>query len=118
MIRIQAEKAELLRRQHYGPRILMLPNAWDVASARILEEGYALRAGDIDIIYLNGYGFPAYRGGPMWYADTVGLKKVYERVSDFQRAHGELWEPAPLLKQLAAEGKTFADFDRQKVAAT
>ncbi len=44
--------------------------------ARILEEGYALRASDIDIIYLNGYGFPAYRGGPMWYADTVGLKKV------------------------------------------
>ena len=49
--------------------------------ARILEEGFALRASDIDIIYLNGYGFPAYRGGPMWYADTVGLKKVYERVS-------------------------------------
>ena len=48
--------------------------------ARILEEGYALRAVDIDIIYLTGYGFPAYRGGPMWYADTVGLQKVYERV--------------------------------------
>ncbi len=86
--------------------------------ARILEEGYALRAGDIDIIYLNGYGFPAYRGGPMWYADTVGLKKVYERISEFQNVHGELWEPASLLKQLATEGKTFAEFDRQKVAAT
>ena len=46
--------------------------------ARILEEGYALRAVDIDIIYVNGYGFPAYRGGPMWYADTVGLKNVYD----------------------------------------
>ncbi len=86
--------------------------------ARILEEGYALRAGDIDIIYLNGYGFPAYRGGPMWYADTVGLKKVYEHISEFHRVHGELWEPAPLLGQLAAEGRTFADFDKQKVAAT
>ena len=82
--------------------------------ARILEEGYALRAGDIDIIYINGYGFPAYRGGPMWYADTVGLKKVYERIGEFHRAHGELWEPAPLLKELAAAGKTFADFDRAR----
>src|SRR3984893_1894788 len=85
--------------------------------ARILEEGYALRAVDIDIIYLNGYGFPAYRGGPMWYGDTVGLKTVYERISEFHRRHGELWEPAPLLEQLAAKGKTFADFDQQKVAA-
>ena len=84
--------------------------------ARILEEGYALRAVDIDIIYINGYGFPAYRGGPMWYADTVGLKKVYERIAEFQRTHGELWEPAPLLKRLAAEGRTFADFDKEKVA--
>ena len=72
-----------------------------------------LRAVDIDIIYINGYGFPAYRGGPMWYADTVGLKKVYDRISEFQRTHGELWEPAPLLKKLAAEGRTFADFDQQ-----
>ena len=84
--------------------------------ARILEEGYALRAVDIDIIYINGYGFPAYRGGPMWYADTVGLKKVYDRITEFQRTHGELWEPAPLLKRLAAEGRTFADFDKEKVA--
>jgi 3-hydroxyacyl-CoA dehydrogenase len=79
--------------------------------ARILEEGYALRAVDIDIIYLNGYGFPAYRGGPMWYADTVGLKKVYDRVLEFQKHHGELWEPAPLLKKLADQGKGFADFN-------
>jgi 3-hydroxyacyl-CoA dehydrogenase len=85
--------------------------------ARILEEGYALRGVDIDIIYINGYGFPAYRGGPMWYADTVGLKTVYDRISEFHRTHGELWEPAPLLKQLAAEGRTFADLDKQKVAA-
>jgi 3-hydroxyacyl-CoA dehydrogenase len=86
--------------------------------ARILEEGYALRANDIDIVYLTGYGFPVYRGGPMWYADTVGLPMVYERVLEFHRQHGELWEPAPLLKRLAEEGSTFADFDKQKAAAS
>ena len=82
--------------------------------AKILEEGYALRAVDIDIIYLTGYGFPGHRGGPMWYADTVGLKNVYARILEFQKQHGELWEPAPLLKKLAEEGKTFADFDKTK----
>jgi 3-hydroxyacyl-CoA dehydrogenase len=82
--------------------------------AKILEEGIALRAVDIDIIYINGYGYPAWRGGPMWYADTVGLKKVYERVNQFHEEHGELWEPAPLLKRLAEAGKTFADFDKEK----
>src|SRR5215467_9872315 len=78
--------------------------------ARILEEGIALRAADIDIIYLNGYGFPAYRGGPMWYADTLGLRKVYDRVLEFRSEHGEIWEPAPLLKQMAEQGKKFAHF--------
>jgi len=85
--------------------------------ARILEEGIALRPVDIDIIYVNGYGFPAYRGGPMWYADTVGLKTVYERVSEFQRQFGELWQPAPLLARLAAEGATFAGFAREAAVA-
>jgi 3-hydroxyacyl-CoA dehydrogenase len=85
--------------------------------ARILEEGYALRASDIDIIYLNGYGFPAHRGGPMWYADTVGLKKVFERVSELYRQHGETWRPAPLLKRLAEQGKTFAQFGKEEGAA-
>jgi 3-hydroxyacyl-CoA dehydrogenase len=85
--------------------------------ARILEEGYALRASDIDIIYLNGYGFPAHRGGPMWYADTVGLQQVCERVFEFHRQHGEIWRPAPLLKRLADEGKRFADFGKEDGAA-
>ena len=85
--------------------------------ARILQEGYALRASDIDIIYVNGYGFPAYRGGPMWYADTIGLKKVYERVSELYRQHGEIWQPAPLLQHLAEEGKAFADFAKEEGAA-
>jgi 3-hydroxyacyl-CoA dehydrogenase len=85
--------------------------------ARILEEGYALRAVDIDIIYLNGYGFPAYRGGPMWHADAVGLQKVYQRICEFHQQHGELWTPAPLLQRLADAGKTFAEFDKEHIAA-
>ena len=85
--------------------------------ARILQEGYALRAVDIDIIYVNGYGFPAHRGGPMWYADTTSLKKVYDGIREFHQQHGELWEPAPLLKRLAEEGKTFADFSKDQGAA-
>ncbi len=85
--------------------------------ARILEEGYALRASDIDIIYINGYGFPSYRGGPMWYADTVGLKQVYERVMEFHWQHGEIWEPAPLLKRLAEQGRTFAEVGKEEGAA-
>ena len=85
--------------------------------ARILEQGYALRSVDIDIIYINGYGFPAHRGGPMWYADTVGLRSVYDRILEFHKQHGEIWEPAPLLKQLAEQGKTFADYNKQQQAA-
>jgi 3-hydroxyacyl-CoA dehydrogenase len=84
--------------------------------ARVLEEGIALRSVDIDIIYVNGYGFPSYRGGPMWYADTVGLKNVYQRIGDFHARHGELWEAAPLLRRLAEENGTFADFSRLQPA--
>jgi 3-hydroxyacyl-CoA dehydrogenase len=79
--------------------------------ARILEGGYALRAADIDTIYLTGYGFPGYRGGPMWFADTVGLKTILSRIVAFHEQHGRRWEPAPLLKRLASEGQTFAGFD-------
>jgi 3-hydroxyacyl-CoA dehydrogenase len=85
--------------------------------ACLLEEGIALRAVDIDIIYLNGYGFPAYRGGPMWYADTVGLKKVLERIREFRQRLGNWWEPAPLLQRLASQGKTFAEFSSRQGAA-
>ena len=77
--------------------------------AKILEEGIALRASDIDLVYVNGYGFPAHRGGPMFYADTVGLDKVLARVRQFHARHGEFWTPAPLLQRLAAAGKRFND---------
>jgi len=82
--------------------------------AKILEAGYALRAADIDVIYLTGYGFPAYRGGPMWYADTVGLQKVRDRIAEFHAQHGEFWEPAPLLVKLADQGETFAAWDMKQ----
>jgi 3-hydroxyacyl-CoA dehydrogenase len=76
--------------------------------ARILEEGIALRASDIDIIYVYGYGFPAFRGGPMCHADLIGVDKVYERVVAFHELHGALWEPAPLLEKLARDGGSFS----------
>ncbi len=86
--------------------------------AHLLAEGIALRAGDIDVVYLNGYGFPAWRGGPMFYADTVGLKTVLGRIEEFRQQHGdELWRPAPLLRRLAESGSSFGEFDRQKQAA-
>ncbi|MYM22272.1 3-hydroxyacyl-CoA dehydrogenase [Duganella sp. FT135W] len=74
--------------------------------ALILEEGIALRASDIDMVYLTGYGFPLYRGGPMFYADTVGLPNVLAAISKYAKGHqGQAWQPAPLLLKLAAEGK-------------
>jgi 3-hydroxyacyl-CoA dehydrogenase len=85
--------------------------------ARVLEEGIALRAVDVDIVYLCGYGFPAWRGGPMFYADTVGLRKVLAGIDDFKEKHGpELWEPAPLLKRLAEDESTFEAWDKQQAA--
>ena len=77
-------------------------------AAYILEEGIALRASDIDMVYLTGYGFPPYRGGPMFYADTVGLPKVLAAIEGFQKGYmGEVWKPAPLLVKLAKDGKKF-----------
>jgi len=84
--------------------------------ARVLDEGFASRAADIDVVYTNGYGFPAWRGGPMFYADRVGLAKVYERVSAFHRDLGQRWAPAPLLARLAREGSTFKAFDKSRAS--
>jgi 3-hydroxyacyl-CoA dehydrogenase len=73
--------------------------------ARILEEGIALRASDIDVVYLSGYGFPRHQGGPMHYANAVGLPVVLDAL---RRFHGDDWRPAPLLERLAREGGKFA----------
>jgi 3-hydroxyacyl-CoA dehydrogenase len=85
--------------------------------ARVLDEGFALRAADIDVIYTNGYGFPAWRGGPMFYADRVGLKKIYDRIVTFHRELGPRWAPALLLERLAEEGSTFKELDRSRAGS-
>ncbi len=78
--------------------------------ARLLEKGIALRPSDIDIVFLTGYGFPAAQGGPMAMADRIGLPRVAEAVQRFHAELGAWWEPAPLLQQLAAEGRSFAQW--------
>jgi 3-hydroxyacyl-CoA dehydrogenase len=82
--------------------------------ARALEAGVAARASDIDVIYVNGYGFPGWRGGPLFHADRLGLGLVLERVRAFHRQHGERWRPAPLLESLATSGRTFREWDKSR----
>ncbi len=77
--------------------------------AKILDEGLALRPGDIDVIWIHGYGFPMHRGGPMFYANRIGVKTVYDALSRLYEAHGELLKPAPLLEKMAREGTAFKD---------
>jgi 3-hydroxyacyl-CoA dehydrogenase len=77
--------------------------------AKILEEGKAIRASDIDIVWINGYGWPVYRGGPMFFGDTVGLKTVLSRMEAFEREMGPELKPSDLLRRLANEGKRFQD---------
>ena len=82
-----------------------------VEGTRILEDGIASRPGDIDVIWMHGYGFPRHRGGPMHYADSIGLDKVYARVCEFRDRFGPMyWEPPALLRELAESGRSFAEF--------
>ena len=92
---------EIVKRCVYGPIN---------EGAVLLEKGIALRPSDIDIVYVTGYGFPSWRGGPMFYADTVGLKNVLDDIKRFHERDGFFWKPAPLLEQLVREGKSFADY--------
>ena len=83
--------------------------------AKILAEGVAQRPSDIDVVYVYGYAFPAAKGGPMYFADQVGLKNVYDKICEFRDRYGEqYWQPAPLLEQLANEGKTFAQWNKER----
>ena len=79
--------------------------------AKILEEKIAVRPSDLDVIWVNGYGWPVYRGGPMFYADLVGLDKVLAVMKQFQAKHGDDFKPAPLLEKLVKEGKNFASLN-------
>jgi 3-hydroxyacyl-CoA dehydrogenase len=85
------------------------------SGARVLDEGIAIRASDIDTVYLNGYGFPAWRGGPMWQADIMGLSNVAERINAYAAKHGARWTIAPLIERLASENGSFASIDQAKV---
>ena len=76
---------------------------------KILEEGKAIRSSDIDVVWQNGYGWPVYRGGPMWYGDQIGAAKVLEKMKEFQAKMGDDFKPAALLEKLVAEGKKFSD---------
>jgi 3-hydroxyacyl-CoA dehydrogenase len=78
--------------------------------AKILEEGKAIRPSDIDVVWVNGYGWPVWRGGPMFYADQVGLDKILDRLKAYQAQFGDDFKPAALLERLVAEGKKFSDF--------
>ena len=78
-------------------------------AARLIDERIVQRASDVDVIYVRGYGFPAALGGPVYYADSLGLARVCQRIGEFRELHGRLWEPAPLLLQLAADGARLSD---------
>lgn len=81
--------------------------------ARVVGEGIARRPLDVDMVFLTGYGFPRYRGGPMKWADMEGLKRILEDINTFAKADPYFWQPAPLLAELVAEGKTFDDLNKE-----
>jgi 3-hydroxyacyl-CoA dehydrogenase len=104
----EAKKRGIVRRPIADEEIIArITTALANEGARVLEEGYATRAGDIDIIYVYGFGFPRHRGGPMFYADTVGLDRVLARVKEYRDRFGDYWAPAPMVERLAAEGRGF-----------
>jgi 3-hydroxyacyl-CoA dehydrogenase len=116
LIRAEAEALQIKQRSIPAEEIverclLRLANE----GAKILEEGIALRSSDIDTMYLNGYGFPAWRGGPMWQIDNViGMKAAAEKIKAYEGRYGARWKIAPLIARLAAEGGTFAELDKKK----
>ena len=112
LVEEQAKAQGIERRDISDEEILeRLTYAWINEGAKILQEGIAQRPSDIDVVYCFGYGFPVYRGGPMHYADHIGLDKIYARICEFAKQHGEqYWAPAKLLKELAESGKTFAQW--------
>ena len=104
----EARKRGIIRRPIADEEIVArITTALANEGARVLEEGFAARASDIDVVYVYGFGFPRYRGGPMFYADTIGLPTVLARVKEYRARFGTYWEPAPLLERLVAEGRGF-----------
>jgi len=116
LLQARALKLGIAPRQHTEQEILercLYPLLNE--GMRILEEGVAVRASDIDVVWTAGYGFPRYRGGPMFYADTIGLKKLLDGMKKYRDLFGPMhWQPAPLLEQLVREGRTIADYQGAK----
>jgi 3-hydroxyacyl-CoA dehydrogenase len=83
--------------------------------AQLLGDGIALRPGDVDIVWVYGFGFPWYQGGPMWWADSVGAKNIYDQIVEWQRTLGTHWQPAPLLKTVAEKNGAFAPHPKIEV---
>jgi len=117
MIIIEEESAKLgIKRVSKSPEEIVERSVLALINegAKILGEGIAYRASDIDVVYANGYGFPPYRGGPMHYADQLGLSNVYAKILANAEIYGERWwKPAPLLKELAEADSSFAEYDRK-----
>ena len=86
--------------------------------AMVLEEGIASRASDVDVVWTSGYGFPRHLGGPMFYADTLGLGHVARRIRHYQERLGHYWRPTILIERLAREGSSFEQWDRQRKEAS
>ncbi len=118
LFRKAAEELQVQKREHSEQEIVeRCIYSMINEGARILEEGVAMRSSDIDVVYTAGYGFPRYRGGPMAYADSIGLKTIYDGIMKYRDLFGPMhWEPADLLVKLVKEGKSFADWDREHAA--
>jgi 3-hydroxyacyl-CoA dehydrogenase len=85
--------------------------------ARVLQEGYAIRASDIDVVYVHGFGYPRHRGGPMFYADTVGLPTVLARIEEYREQFGDYWKPARLIEELVSQNRGFYTETARRVSA-
>ncbi len=113
ILRQTAQRLQIAPREHSDQEILercLYPLIND--GFRVLEEGVAIRPGDIDVVWTSGYGFPRYRGGPMFYADSIGLRQVYDAICRFRSEHGPMhWRPAALLERLALAEQTLANWE-------
>jgi 3-hydroxyacyl-CoA dehydrogenase len=106
--RRRIEEAEIIERC-----LLQLINV----GAQVLEAGIAVRAADIDVVWVHGYGFPRHKGGPMFHADSLGLAHVLDRIEHYRTREGnDYWQPAPLLEHLARHGSSFSQWDRERAA--
>ena len=120
ILRATAARLQVPQRQHSEQEILercLYPLLNE--GIRILEEGVAIRAADIDVVWTSGYGFPRYRGGPMFYADSLGLGVLYDGILKYRGQFGPMhWQPAPLLEKLTREGRTLHDWEAHRAGGT